>query len=160
MHAPNKVSTGSLDDYLAAMARAALEPGLNWSVVESKWPGIVEAFEGFDIMKVSAYTPQDIERLMGDARVIRNRRKLEAIVHDAEEMLAVGGDVEGFRAYLRSFGSYEALVADMKKRFRFLGDSGAYHFLYVVGEQVPDHEDWMQQHRAAGPRGSRHNHHS
>jgi len=91
---------------------------------------------------------------MGDARVIRNRKKIEAIVHNAGEILVLDGSGGGFRAYLRSHPSYEALVADLKKRFRFLGDSGAYHFLYSVGEQVPPYEEWVVPHptSAAGAR--------
>jgi 3-methyladenine DNA glycosylase Tag len=146
MHAPEKIEPSGLSDYLAVMSRAALEPGLNWSVVEAKWPGIVEAFDGFDVLRVAAYSPEDVGRLMGDSRVIRNRRKIQAIVHNAGEMLALDGPGGGFREYLRSFGSYEALVTDLKKRFDFLGDSGAYHFLYSVGEQVPDWESWVGTH--------------
>jgi 3-methyladenine DNA glycosylase Tag len=145
MHAPAKIDVGDLSDYLAAMSRAALEPGLNWEVVEKKWPGIVEAFDGFDVMRVADYGPEDLERLMADARVIRNRAKLQAIVHNAGEMLMLEKEV-GFRAYLRSKPSYEALVADMRKRFKFLGESGIYHFLYVVKEPVPAWEDWMASH--------------
>jgi 3-methyladenine DNA glycosylase Tag len=146
MHAPEKIEPHDLSDYLAVMSRATLEPGLNWSVVESKWPGIVDAFDGFDVLRVAACSPVDVNRLMGDPRVIRNRCKIEAIVRNAGEMLALDGPGGGFRAYLRSFGSYEALVKDLKKRFRFLGDSGAYHFLYSVGEQVPTWEEWVGTH--------------
>lgn len=146
MHAPEKIEPTGLSDYLAVMSRAALEPGLNWSVVESKWPGIVDAFDEFDVLRVAAYTPVDVDRLMADPRVIRNRRKIEAIVHNAGEMLALEASGGGFRAYLRSFGTYETLVKDLKKRFKFLGDSGAYHFLYSVGEQVPGWEDWVGTH--------------
>ena len=135
MHAPAKVEIKDLSDYLAAMSRAVLEPGLNWRVVESKWPGIVEAFGGFDVRRVASLTPPDIDRLMDDTRVIRNRRKLEAIVHNAGEMLALEGMGGGFSAYLHSKGTYDNLVADMKSRFQFLGDSGAYHFLYTVGSR-------------------------
>jgi len=149
MHAPAKIEPKNLSDYLAVMSRAALEPGLNWSVVESKWPGIVEAFDGFDVLRVAAYSPADVDRLMGDPRVIRNRRKIEAIAHNAGEMLALDGSDGGFRTYLRSHPSYEALVKDLKKRFRFLGDSGAYHFLYSVGEPVPDWEEWVGTHPAS-----------
>jgi DNA-3-methyladenine glycosylase I len=145
MHAPAQIEPKDLSDYLAAMSRAALEPGLNWEVVESKWPGIVEAFDGFDVMRVADYGPEDVERLMADPRVIRNRAKIQAIVHNAGEVLALEKH-GGFRAYLRSQPSYEALVADMRKRFKFLGDSGIYHFLYVVREPVPSWEDWMSSH--------------
>ena len=146
MHAPEKIEPKGLSDYLAMMSRAALEPGLNWSVVESKWPGIVEAFDGFDVLRVAAYSPADVDRLMGDPRVIRNRRKIEAIIRNAGEMLALDGPGGGFRTYLRSHASYEALAKDLKRRFGFLGDSGAYHFLYSVGERVPDWEEWVGAH--------------
>ena len=145
MHAPAQIEPKDLSDYLAAMSRAALEPGLNWEVVEKKWPGIVEAFDGFDVMRVADYGPEDLERLMSDPRVIRNRAKLQAIVHNAGEMLALEKE-GGFRAYLRSKPAYEALVADMRKRFKFLGESGIYHFLYVVGEPVPSWDSWLQHH--------------
>jgi DNA-3-methyladenine glycosylase I len=146
MHAPAQIEVASLADYLAAMSRAALEPGLNWEVVESKWPGIVEAFDGFDVMRVADYGPEDVERLMADPRVIRNRAKIQAIVHNAGEMLALDVGTGGFRGYLRSQPSYDALVADMRTRFKFLGESGIYHFLYVVQEPVPPWEQWMASH--------------
>ncbi len=44
---------------------------------------------------------------------------------------------------LRSFADYQALAADVRKRFRFIGDSGAYHFLWQVGEPVPDYDTWQ-----------------
>jgi 3-methyladenine DNA glycosylase Tag len=49
----------------------------------------------------------------------------------------------GFQNYLRSHDDFGALVKDLRKNFKFLGDMGAYYFLYVVGEQVPDHEEFM-----------------
>lgn len=149
MHAPEQIEPQGLSDYLAVMSRAVFEPGLNWSVVEAKWPGIVAAFDGFDPVRVASYAPPDIERLMADPHIIRNRRKIEAVIHNAGEML----DLEaagGFRAYLRSKGSYEELVADMRSRFKFLGESGAYHFLYSVGEPVPTWDDWMGAHADSG----------
>ena len=50
----------------------------------------------------------------------------------------------GFQAYLRSHDGFEATVADLRKRFRFLGDTGAYYFLYVVKEEVPSYEEWCE----------------
>ncbi len=146
MHAPEKVDPAHLSDYLSVMSRAVFEPGLSWQVVESKWPGIVEAFDGFDPKKVAAYSPADIGRLMADTRVIRNHRKIEAVIGNAAEMLALDGAGGGFRTYLRSKGSYEELATDLKSRFRFLGDMGAYHFLYSVGEPVPGWEQWVADH--------------
>lgn len=149
MHAPTQIQPTALSDYLAVMSRVVLEPGLNWRVVESKWPGIAEAFDDFDVMRVAAYTPGDIERLMGDPQVIRNRRKIEAIITNAGEMLALDGAGGGFRDYLRSKDSYQALVADLRSRFHFIGESGAYQFLYTVGENVPTWDEWVETHPEA-----------
>jgi hypothetical protein len=48
-----------------------------------------------------------------------------------------------FRDYLRSHGSFDATVDDLRKQFKFLGDMGCYYFLYVVGEEVPPHDEWQ-----------------
>jgi hypothetical protein len=45
------------------------------------------------------------------------------------------------RKYLRSHGEFEKTVKDLRKQFRFLGDTGSYHFLWVVNEEVPSYED-------------------
>jgi DNA-3-methyladenine glycosylase I len=148
VHAPTQIEPKSLSDYLGVMTRAVFEPGLNWSVVEAKWPGITAAFAEFDPETVAGYTPTDVERLVGDPAIIRNRKKIEATIHNAGEMLNVERESGGFKRYLGSFGSYEATAADLRKRFKFLGETGAYYFLYVVKEPVPPHEEWMAKHPA------------
>ena len=52
----------------------------------------------------------------------------------------------GFRKHLRSFDDYEELAADLKKRFKFVGDSGTYHFLWTVSHPVPDWRVWAKAH--------------
>jgi 3-methyladenine DNA glycosylase Tag len=153
VHPPTRIEPRSLADYLAVMTRSVFEPGLNWSVVDAKWPGITLAFAGFDPTTVAGYTPADVERLMADAGIIRNRKKIEATIHNAGEMLNVEREHGSFKTYLGAFASYEETVADLRKRFKFLGESGAYHLLYVVGEPVPDHEEWMAAHPGRGPKG-------
>ncbi len=150
MHGPPpKIHPTSLSDYLGALAHAVLEPGLSWEVIDAKWPGIVEAFDGFDPEKVAAYTPPDIERLMRDPRIVRNRRKIEAIVYDAGELIVLDRENGSFREWLHGHGSYDDTVADLRRHFRFIGESNAYHFLYVVDENVPTHEEWMREHASA-----------
>jgi 3-methyladenine DNA glycosylase Tag len=151
MHAPTKIEPKGLADYLEVMSRSVFEPGLNWSVVEAKWPAIRAAFAAFDPLTVAGFTPEDVERLMGDAGIIRNRKKIEAVIHNAGEMLNVERAHGTFKGYLGSAGSFEATVVDMRKRFKFIGEMGAYHFLYVVGEPVPDHEEWLAAHPGSGP---------
>ena len=129
-----------LSGYLEAMARVMFQAGISWRVVESKWPGIREAFRGFDPQRVAKYRAADIERLMGDTRVIRNQRKLEAITANAREMLKLDTEYHGFKRYLDSLGDFETTKKALHKRFAFMGDSGSWFFLWMVGQKVPPHE--------------------
>lgn len=140
MKAPEKVQPRNPGDYLEVMSKAVFQSGISWQVVEHKWPGIREAFCGFDPNAVASFTPAGLDALTNDVRVIRNRRKLEAIVENAKQMLEIEKRHGSFRDYLRSHCGYEETVADLRKRFRFLGESGCYYFLWTVGEQVPAYE--------------------
>lgn len=85
--APDQIIPQSLGDYLGILTKAVFQSGISWRVGESKWPGIREAFHDFDIETVAAFGPDDIETLVGDKRVIRNRRKIEAIVGNARKLI-------------------------------------------------------------------------
>jgi DNA-3-methyladenine glycosylase I len=151
---PPQIKPKRLGDYLEVMTKSVFQSGISWAVIEAKWDGFREAFDGFDAERVANLSPKDVDRLAEDTRIVRNRRKIEATVHNAETMLALEAEHGSFRKYLRSFESFEELVADMRKRFKFLGDMGAYYLLYVVGEEVPPHEEWMKV-RDRGVRGRR-----
>ena len=140
--APERIDPQSLGDYLKVMSKSVFQSGMSLRVIETKWAGIREAFHGFDAEKVASFGPDDIDRLAEDKRVIRNRRKLEAIVDNARSILDLERSHGSFREYLRSQGDFDSTVKDLRKRFKFLGDMGCYHFLYVVGEQVPSYEEW------------------
>ena len=146
MEAPQQIEPKDLGDYLEAMSKSVFQSGMSWKVVESKWPSTRDAFHNFEITTVASLTEKDISNLAQDTRVIRNRRKLEAIVGNARRIIELEEEYGGFQKYLRSHGDFETLVKDLRKQFKFLGDTGSYIFLYVVGEQVPPHEEWMAAH--------------
>jgi DNA-3-methyladenine glycosylase I len=146
MQAPTQIEPTGLADYLDVLTRAVFQSGMSWRVVEAKWDGFREAFAGFDPATVAAYTDDDVERLAADTRVIRNRRKIEATITNAEAMLALEGQPGGFVGWMRTPPDFDAVVAALRGEFRFVGDMGAYYFLYVVGEKVPSHEEWMKAH--------------
>ena len=131
----------SLNGYLEAMSFAIFTAGINWKVVDAKWDGIREAYSGFDVRTVAAMTPADVQRLSQDPRVIRNHRKIEAIVDNAARMLELDKNTGGFAGYLSSHPDFDATVADLKRNFKFLGDTSAYFFLAAVGEPVPQIEE-------------------
>ena len=161
-HAPEQIQPQSLADYLEVMTKAVFQSGMSWKVVEAKWPGIREAFRSFDPAAIVALTPDDLDAITKDPSVIRNRRKIEATVDNARRMLELErahgapstlrpSSGQGFRDYLRSHDGFEGTVADLRRRFKFLGDMGCYYFLYVVNENVPSYEDWCAS-RPDGPR--------
>jgi 3-methyladenine DNA glycosylase Tag len=145
--APPQVTPKSLDDYLEAMTKSAFQSGISWDVIIAKWDGFRETFHNFDVTYVADLTPRDVDKLMKDTRIIRNQAKINATIHNANAILQTDEEFGGFKKYLRSFkGDYEALVKNMKKRFKFLGDSGAYIFLYTVKEKVPEYHEWREAH--------------
>ena len=71
--------------------------------------------------------------------MIRNRRKIKAIVGNAAKMLDLESEYGTFKAYIRSHPDFDSIVKSLRKEFKFLGDVWCYFFLYVVGEEVPPH---------------------
>jgi 3-methyladenine DNA glycosylase Tag len=142
MEPPKQIKPKTLADYLEVMSKVAFQSGMSWAIVENKWQGTRAAFRDFDPIKVASLTTKQIDALAEDSRIIRNRRKIEGVVHNARTMIELEEQHGSFRKYLRSQKGFEPLVKDMRKRFKFLGDFGAFYFLYVVSEPVPEYEVW------------------
>jgi DNA-3-methyladenine glycosylase I len=134
---PPRRKPANLAGYLEALSRPVFQAGMSWRVVEAKWDGIREAFAGFAPDVVAQYGPGEIGRLLADPRVIRSKTKIEATIDNAQALLELDAEHGGFARYLRSHGGFEETAADLKRQFRFIGDAGAYHFLWSVGEPVP-----------------------
>jgi DNA-3-methyladenine glycosylase I len=145
---PHKPET--LSGYLELLSRPVFSIGMSWRVVDAKWPGIVEAFEGFEPERVAAYGDDAIERLLQDPRIIRNRKKVEAIVDNAQTLIDLDREQDGFEACLDSLGSFDDTVKGLRREFRFLGEMGAYLFLWAIERPVPSHDEWMKTHPVRG----------
>lgn len=141
MHEPLKQPV-SLVQYLGAMSQAGLQAGISWKVVEAKWSGIEKAFKGFNPAVVAKFSAEDIERLMQNPEVIRNRAKIEGIVLNARRVLELEKVHGSFKNYLKSLGSFENQLKGLHKEFKFMGESSAYYFLWRVGEKVPEWQEW------------------
>jgi Methyladenine glycosylase len=140
--APEQIDAKRLGDYLEVMSKAVFQSGMSWAVIDKKWPGTCEAFHEFEPLAVASLTEEQMAELTADTRIIRNRKKVEAVVDNARRMIDLDEQHKGFRRYLRSHGGFEGTVADLRKQFRFLGETGCYYFLYVVKEEVPDYDTW------------------
>ena len=102
--------------------------------------------QGFDVAAVAAMDESAIDTLAADTRIIRNRRKIVATVHNAQRLIELeeeyGGDI---RNYLRSHADFYAVLKDVHKQFKYMGDTGTYYWLYVLGEEVPDYGEFCNR---------------
>lgn len=141
---PPRITPRGPADYLEAITKSVFQSGISWDVVNAKWDGIREALDGFDVETVAHYDGRRMDALLQDPRVIRNRKKLEAISSNAARLLEVEREFGSFKQYLASQGDFEGKVKALKNDFKFLGEMGSYIFLYVVGEEVPPHDEWSR----------------
>ena len=148
------------------------QAGLSWSTILRKREGYRRAFAGFDPDVVARFTARDVERLLADPEIVRNRLKVESTIANAGRVLEVQSTDGSFDAYLWSFVDGEPLVGgwgtlaelpaetdlsralskDLKRRgFRFVGPTICYAFMQSVG-MVDDHT--VDCFRYAATRGS------
>ncbi len=137
-----------------ALTLGVFEVGLSWSIVFGKRDAFRKAFRGFDVAKVAAMTERDVDRLVQDASIIRNRAKIQATVDNARAMtsaapslaeLAKSYEVTRKRAP-RSLANLptstpqaEAFAKQLKSQgYRFVGPTSVYAFMQNVGV-VNDH---------------------
>lgn len=145
MQPPEIIKPTKLADYLEVISKAVFESGMRWSVVEAKWDGFRDAFHGFDPEYIANLSPADVDALANDTRIIRNRRKIEATIHNANAILALDKRHGGFASYLASFPNFESTSASLRQEFKHFGAFGTYYFLYVVGQPVPPHEEFRSK---------------
>ena len=138
----------------------AAQAGLSWRTVLHKRAGYRKAFANFDYKKVAKFTQEDVERLLRDSGIIRNRLKINSAIINANRLLAVQEEFGSFDKYIWSFvggspiknqhalegqlpattAESDAMSRDMKRRgFKFVGSTICYAFMQAAG-LVNDHE--------------------
>ncbi len=150
------------------------QAGLSWLTILRKREAFRAAFAGFDIAAVAAFTQADVERLMHDAGIVRNRAKIEAAVANARAVLAMGG-AAAFSDYLWGFVDHRPLqprprrradvpaasalsrrlARDMAQRgFRFCGPVVIHAFMQAVG-MINEHLQGCHRHAPVAAMGRR-----
>ena len=135
------------------------QAGLSWDTILKRRENYRRAFDGFEVARVAAYTDGDVDRLLGDAGIIRNRRKIVSAIENARRVLEIQRELGSFDAYLWRFvggqpiknafralseipaigASAEELSRDMRRRgFSFVGPTICYAFMQAAG-LVNDH---------------------
>jgi DNA-3-methyladenine glycosylase I len=135
------------------------QAGLSWSIVLKKREAFRDAFAGFEPEKVAAFTAPDVERLMLNDKIIRNRKKIEATINNAVCFLKLQAEYGSFDRYIWSFVNFRPVVnafeklsdlpartalsdtiatALKSKGFTFVGSTVVYAHLQATG-MVNDH---------------------
>ncbi len=135
-----------ISDDASLLCRLALEinqAGLSWSTILRKKDAFIRAYEGFEPETVAAYGQDDVERLLGDASIVRNRRKVAAVMENAGRIVALRRDYGSFSAWLEAHHPRpkEDWLALFKETFVFVGGEIVGEFLmstgYLPGAHVP-----------------------
>lgn len=116
------------------------QAGLSWELILRRRPGLNAAFHDFDIDTVAAYGDDDVARLLGDARIIRNRLKVAAIIGNARRAQTLRdefgrGEVGGFAGWLDAHHplTLKQWVKVFRKTFAFTGPEVVNEFLMSIG---------------------------
>lgn len=137
----------------------AFQSGLSWLIILRKRENFRAAFDRFDAERVARYTERDVERLMSDVGIVRNRAKIEATIANARavaDLVDAGGDLAellwsfapparprpvDLSAVPATSPESTAMAKELKRRgFRFVGPTTAYALMQATG-MVDDHVD-------------------
>jgi DNA-3-methyladenine glycosylase I len=145
------------------LALEGAQAGLSWSTILRKREGYRRAFAGFDARRVAGFGPEDVERLMADAGIVRNRMKIESAIANARTVLEVGNLDELLWSFVggeprqnrfkkladlpAETPESKAMSKELKRRgFRFVGPTVCYSFMQACG-LVNDHTTDCFRHR-------------
>ena len=139
-----------------ALTLGVFEVGLSWSIVFGKREAFRKAFRGFDVAEVAAMSERDVDRLIQDASIIRNRGKIQATIDNARAMMSASPSLVALaKSYEiireraprtvadlpRSTPQAEAFAKQLKSQgYRFVGPTSVYAFMQNVG-LTNDHLD-------------------
>ena len=142
LEVPPKVTPADDNGYLEELTKAIFRAGFSWQVVRLKWDNFRRGFDGFQVGKVADYDGEEITRLINDASIVRNRRKILATVENAQTIQVLAEAYESFHGYLRSLDhlDYHDKVKELTAQFRGLGRTSAFVFLHCVNEPTPSWE--------------------
>lgn len=137
------------------------QAGLSWVTILKRRDNYRKAFDYFNVESISRYSSEKVEGLLEDSGIIRNRRKIESVIRNAQALLKVQEEFGSFDAYIWGFVAgepiinhwlaheevpaktqeSEAMSKDLKRRgFSFVGPTICYAFMQATG-MVNDHEE-------------------
>lgn len=128
------------------------QAGLSWWTILLKEKGFRKAYHDFSIKKISQYDEKDIERLLSDASIIRNKLKIAATIYNAQAVVVLQKEYGSFRKWLdvsacKNKNDKKAWLILFKKHFRFVGGEIVGEFLMSVNLLAGSHDKKCKAYR-------------
>ena len=126
------------DAYFENMCRVIFQTGLNWRVIEDKWPTTKKAFANFEVSKVAYFADAEVENLMKNTGIVRNKGKIKAIIQNAQNFIAIEKQYGSFQKYLDSLDksdNYAYVSKDLINKFKWLRASFSKPLLIYRGRR-------------------------
>ncbi|MBN4082552.1 DNA-3-methyladenine glycosylase I [Mariprofundus ferrooxydans] len=128
----------SLDEsrFLAEMTRCVFQAGFVWRVINQKWDGFEEVFQGFDVNEVLSLQADDWDEIRADTRIVRNGQKINAVRINAQFIEDIAIEFGSFAQFIADWPESDliGLLALLKRRGARLGGNSGQHFLRNVGK--------------------------
>lgn len=124
------------DRILSGMTKAIFQAGFSWKVIENKWPGFEEAFEGFVPVRWKFMSDDDLDGFLKDTRVVRNGMKIQTVRDNAVMLCDLEDDYGSAAGCIADWpmGDFIGLLAMLHKRGSRLGGATAQYFLRFLGK--------------------------
>lgn len=118
------------------------QAGLSWLTILKKQSNFKKAYDNFDIITVANYTDKDIERLLNDTGIIRNKLKINAAIHNAKVIIELQNEFGSFKNWIDTNHpkTKEEWVKLFKKTFKFTGGEIVNEFLMSTGYLAGAHD--------------------
>jgi len=131
-----ELSEISDDRYLAEMTKAIFKAGFYWKVIDHKWAGFEEAFWHFNIARCNMTSPDDLENLYQDTRIIRNGKKIDTVVRNAAMIIELSEQYGSFAKLIAEWpdDDFIGLLALLHKNGSRLGPKTCQYFLRFIGK--------------------------
>ena len=121
--------------YLSLLSRKIFHAGFSQNAIDSRWLAFEAAFHDFDPESLSKMSLDDLERLKNDRSLIRNRRKITAVIENARQVQRLANTHGSFKAWLRRLHTlpYECRADALVATFEHVGSATAFWFLFEAG---------------------------
>lgn len=130
------------DDLFGRLILEINQAGLSWTTILKKQENFRSAFSDFNIIKIAGYQEEDIARLLSDPGIIRNKLKINAVIHNARQIVSIQKEYGSFRSWLNNHHPLplKEWIKLFKSTFKFTGGEITKEFLkstaYLPGAHI------------------------